>query len=44
MSQLDAKDLAEHVERVERASAKDVDELLTRLLVLLYPTKPTQDC
>ena len=40
---LNAKDLGEHVEQLETASVEDLDELLTDLLVHIYPTKVTQD-
>jgi hypothetical protein len=40
---LTAKDLAEHVDQLETASVEDLDELLTDLLVHIYPTKVTQD-
>jgi hypothetical protein len=43
MQKLNAKDLAEHVERVEEASVEELDEMLTDLLVRIYPTKHTQD-
>ena len=44
MQKLNAKDLAEHVEQLETASVESLDELLTDLLVQVYPTKVTQDC
>ena len=43
MPQLNAKDLAEHVKQLEEASVETLDELLTDLLVRVYPTKSTQD-
>jgi hypothetical protein len=43
MQKLNAKDLAEHVEQLEKASVEELDELLTDLLVQVYPTKNTQD-
>ena len=43
MQQLNAKDLAEHVQQLEIASVESLDELLTDLLVQVYPTKSTQD-
>jgi hypothetical protein len=43
MPKLTAKDLAEHVEQLAHATVEDLDELLTDLLVQVYPTKPTQD-
>ena len=43
MSKLTAKDLAEHVEQIVKASVEELDELLTDLLVQVYPTKVTQD-
>ena len=44
MQKLNAKDLAEHVDQLEHASVEELDELLTDLLVQVYPTKSTQDC
>lgn len=44
MQKLTAKDLAEHVQQLECASVEELDELLTDLLVQVYPTKITQDC
>jgi hypothetical protein len=43
MPKLTAKDLAEHVQQLENASVAELDELLTDLLVQVYPTKVTQD-
>jgi hypothetical protein len=43
MEKLNAKDLADHVEQLRRASVEELDELLTDLLVVVYPTKSTQD-
>ena len=43
MPKLTAKDLAEHVTQLEQASVEELDELLTDLLVQVYPTKVTQD-
>ncbi len=43
MPNLSAKDLAEHVEQIEQATIEELDELLTDLLVQVYPTKATQD-
>jgi hypothetical protein len=43
MPKLTAKDLAEHVMQLENASVEELDELLTDLLVQVYPTKVTQD-
>jgi len=43
MPKLNAKDLAEHVTQLEHASVEELDELLTDLLVQVYPTKVTQD-
>lgn len=43
MQKLNAKDLAEHVQQLEKASVEELDELLTDLLVQVYPTKSTQD-
>jgi len=43
MQKLTAKDLAEHVSQLETASVEELDELLTDLLVQVYPTKSTQD-
>jgi hypothetical protein len=43
MQKLTAKDLAEHVTQLEQASIEELDELLTDLLVQVYPTKVTQD-
>ena len=43
MPKLTAKDLAEHVTQLEHASVEELDELLTDLLVQVYPTKTTQD-
>jgi hypothetical protein len=44
MQKLTVKDLAEHIEQLETASVDALDELLTELLVQVYPTKHTQDC
>jgi hypothetical protein len=44
MPKLTAKDLAEHVAQLEKATVEALDELLTDLLVQVYPTKVTQDC
>jgi hypothetical protein len=43
MQKLTAKDLAEHVQQLQKASVEELDELLTDLLVQVYPTKVTQD-
>lgn len=43
MQKLTAKDLAGHVAQLEQASVESLDELLTDLLVQVYPTKVTQD-
>jgi hypothetical protein len=43
MPKLTVKDLAEHLEQLERSSVEELDELLTDLLVQVYPTKATQD-
>jgi hypothetical protein len=43
MPKLNAKDLAGHVQQLEMASVEELDELLTDLLVQIYPTKATQD-
>jgi len=43
MQKLTIKDLGDHVEQLESASVKELDELLTDLLVQVYPTKHTQD-
>jgi hypothetical protein len=43
MQKLNAKDLAEHVKQLEGASVEELDELLTDLLVQVYPSKATQD-
>ena len=43
MQKLNAKDLAEHVDQLEQANVEELDELLTDLLVHVYPTKATQD-
>jgi hypothetical protein len=43
MDNLTAKDLAEHVTQIEHATVEELDELLTDLLVQVYPTKSTQD-
>jgi hypothetical protein len=43
MPKLTVKDLAEHIEQLETASVEELDELLTDLLVQVYPTKHTQD-
>lgn len=43
MQKLTVKDLAEHVEQLQSASVDELDELLTDLLVQVYPTKNTQD-
>ncbi len=40
---LTAKDLAEHLSQLEQSTVEELDELLTDLLVLVYPTKTTQD-
>jgi hypothetical protein len=41
--QMTAEDLAEHLERLAKASPQDLDELLNDLLVHVYPKKLTQD-
>jgi hypothetical protein len=43
MQKLTVKDLAEHVNQLKTASVDELDELLTDLLVQVYPTKSTQD-
>ena len=43
MPKLTAKDLAEQVSQLEHATVEELDELLTDLLVQVYPTKITQD-
>jgi hypothetical protein len=43
MPKLTAKDLAEHLKQLEKATVEELDELLTDLLVQVYPTKHTQD-
>jgi len=43
MPKLSTKDLADHVDQLENSSVQDLDELLTDLLVQVYPTKLTQD-
>jgi hypothetical protein len=43
MPKISAKDLAEHVRQLEKSSVEELDELLTDLLVQVYPTKVTQD-
>jgi hypothetical protein len=43
MPRLTAKDLAEHLEQIELSTVEELDELLTDLLVQVYPTKVTQD-
>jgi hypothetical protein len=40
---LSEKDLAEHLRQLEQSSTDDRDELLTDLLVRVYPTKDTQN-
>ena len=40
---LSEKDLAEHIRQLEISSTDDRDELLTDLLVRVYPTKDTQN-
>jgi|1186.fasta_scaffold559385_2 hypothetical protein len=37
------KDLAEHLRQLEHSTTDDRDELLTDLLVRVYPTKDTQN-
>ena len=44
MQKITAQDLADHVGQLETASVEELDELLTDLLVQVYPTKLTQDC
>jgi hypothetical protein len=41
--QLDTKDLNKHLKLIESSSEEDRDELLRDLLVLVYPTKQSQD-
>ncbi len=43
MQKLSPKDLAEHVEQLQTATVEELDELLTDLLVQVYPTKVNQD-
>ncbi|MEJ7785919.1 MAG: hypothetical protein WKF96_14030 [Solirubrobacteraceae bacterium] len=43
MQKLTVEDLGDHVEQLETASVAELDELLTDLLVQVYPTKHTQD-
>ena len=43
MPKLTQKDLADHVQQLEQATVEELDELLTDLLVQVYPTKVTQD-
>ena len=43
MPDMTGQDLAEHLKSLEEASTEDLDELLTDLLVHVYPTKQTQD-
>ena len=40
---LSEKDLAEHIRQLELSTTDDRDELLTDLLVRVYPTKDTQN-
>jgi hypothetical protein len=41
--QLDTKDLNKHLKLIEASTEEDRDELLRDLLVLVYPTKQSQD-
>jgi hypothetical protein len=43
MPKLSAQDLAEHVQQLQTATVEALDELLTDLLVQVYPTKANQD-
>jgi hypothetical protein len=43
MDEMTAEDLQEHLRLLAQADQKDKDELLTDLLVHVYPTKITQD-
>jgi hypothetical protein len=43
MPDMTGQDLAEHLKALEEATTEDLDELLTDLLVHVYPTKQTQD-
>ena len=43
MRQLDHKDLNKHLRLIDDSSEEDRDELLRDLLVLVYPTKQSQD-
>jgi hypothetical protein len=43
MQDMTGQDLAEHLKLLEEATTEDLDELLTDLLVHVYPTKQTQD-
>ncbi len=41
--QIDTKDLNKHLQLIEQSTEEDRDELLRDLLVLIYPTKVSQD-
>ena len=43
MRQLDTKDLMEHLQVIQDSTPEDRDEMLRDLLVLVYPTKVSQD-
>ncbi len=43
MRQLDTKDLNNHLQLIGGSSQDERDELLRDLLVLVYPTKQSQD-
>ncbi len=43
MQKLSTQDLADHVDQLEKSTVEALDELLTELLVAVYPTKLTQD-
>ena len=43
MRQLDTKDLKEHLRTIKASTPEDRDEMLRDLLVLVYPTKISQD-
>jgi hypothetical protein len=43
MPDMTAEDLEEHLETIAQATEEDLDKLLHDLLVLVYPSKRTQD-
>lgn len=43
MDEMTAEDLRDHLKQLEETDREQRDELLTELLVHVYPTKRTQD-